>query len=681
MGIVLVFSSAVACFAEQNSANTDHPDGGSISLDGPWQFHLGDNLNWAQADTPDTAGTNGWEQIRPDQTWGTQGHWAYTGFAWYRKHIHYVPTPGASPDVALLMRHVDDAYELYWNGTLIGHLGSFPPNGVYYRFDPAHTFGLGPVRDGVLAVRVWKAPMFSEESGDLGGFHLAPVIGSPKSIAALKADRDYAWMRGNQYIFGLDSLYGLVLLLSFLGWLRNRSQHVLFWMSVLSGGNVLEIFLDGLRFPWSYKFLLGWLQPILALQHIGLCFLLLYLLKLDGRVRLKPITCWLTTITFIANSLDGLLLLFDWSNPSLTRPLQVSDAVLKVIVSALNLYPLALVVLGLRRRLDSARWAVAIAAFLDQMVFVIPDILVQGSRYTHWSFGFTMLNTPLFTIAGNVFFLSTIAHTLLFLTLIYAVYSATLEARRRQNALELEIRGARELQQVLIPEMLPEISGYAMTSVYRPATEVGGDFFQILQAEGKDAGSTLILLGDVSGKGLKAAMTVSLIVGTVRTLAGTTSSPAEVLSGLNHRLHGRLQGRFATCLAPRLDGDGGCVLASAGHPAPYQNGKEVGLPGALPLGLNASTIYEETSLKLNIGDHLVLYTDGLLEARSADGEIFSFDRLKELFASNPNAEKAVEAAVDFGQDDDITVLTLTRLAVGEQSTTQLSAPLLTTGLA
>lgn len=95
--------------------------------------------------------------------------------------------------------------------------------------------------------------------------------------------------------------------------------------------------------------------------------------------------------------------------------------------------------------------------------------------------------------------------------------------------------------------------------------------------------------------------------------------------------------------------------------------------------MNASTRYEEMPLNLHVSDHLALYTDGLLEARNASGEIFSFDRLKELFAAKPNAAEATGAAVDFGQDDDITVLTLTRLAVGEQSITQLTAPLLAAG--
>jgi len=172
------------------------------------------------------------------------------------------------------------------------------------------------------------------------------------------------------------------------------------------------------------------------------------------------------------------------------------------------------------------------------------------------------------------------------------------------------------------------------------------------------------VLGDVSGKGLKAAMAVSMIVGAVRTLVETTSKPAEILAGLNRRLFGRLQGGFATAVALRLDGDGTCTIACAGHPAPFVNDQELAFPGTLPLGVLQKATYEETRFQLGERDQLALYTDGLLEARSQSGDLYSFGRLKTLFASRPTAEQAAEAAVNFGQDDDITVLTLTRVAAG-----------------
>ena len=159
---------------------------GTAPLDGPWQFHLGDDPSFAQPQTADSTGVNGWEQLSPDKTWGAQGHPAYTGYAWYRKHIHIAPAPGASPDISLFIRRIDNAYEIYWNGQLVGQSGKLPPNPSYPYNPPPQTFGLGPVRDGVLVFRVWKAPLQSFDSEQLGGFNFAPIVGSPEAIAAHK---------------------------------------------------------------------------------------------------------------------------------------------------------------------------------------------------------------------------------------------------------------------------------------------------------------------------------------------------------------------------------------------------------------------------------------------------------------------------------------------------------------
>ena len=126
---------------------------------------------------------------------------------------------------------------------------------------------------------------------------------------------------------------------------------------------------------------------------------------------------------------------------------------------------------------------------------------------------------------GNSFSVQILLRTLLFLSIVYAVIRYTIANQRRQTNLEREFQNARELQQILVPETLPAIPGFTLTSAYRPAQEVGGDFFQIIPLEGAQQGSTLIVLGDVSGKGLQAAMTVSLIVGAVRTLAKFAPSP------------------------------------------------------------------------------------------------------------------------------------------------------------
>ena len=268
--------------------------------------------------------------------------------------------------------------------------------------------------------------------------------------------------------------------------------------------------------------------------------------------------------------------MLDWSKPWLTVWAQGADALFTVAYTLTEIFPLILIAFALRKRLEPSRWFLAIAAVAADMVTVLRNGLAQGSRYTNWTLG-DKLEAPTFLINGNGFTPQTIANTVLLVAIIYAVVRFMQQTLRRQAVPQEEFKSARELQQVLIPETLPELAGYAVTSSYRPAQEVGGDFFQIIPLEGEHAGSTLVLLGDVSGKGLKAAMTVSLIVGAVRTLARFTSRPAELLAELNMRLYGRMQGGFTTCLAMRLDADGSCTLASAGHPLPFTS-RRLNLP-------------------------------------------------------------------------------------------------------
>jgi hypothetical protein len=640
------------------SAHTLVIDGlgkGVAPLDGPWQFHMGDDPAWAAPGYDDSH----WEQLTADKTWGAQGHPNYTGFAWYRRTIKITTAPGADPNVALLIPQIDDAYELYWNGVKVGQYGTLPPHPLIYGV-PNQTYGLGPIRSGVLAVRVWKFAQASNDPDTIGGFERMPLIGSPTAIASERGNRDYKWLQSQQFRFGLTSLYALVALLSFVAWLRDRNQRLLFWMSLYALMLTMDVVLIGMRL--SYPFEIGQFltQAAIAVRETSGWFLLIWLLQLHEHPKLVRYTRLAAIIGITAATIDGCLS-FLYPDFISAVQMQIADAVTTFPAVAFETIPVVLVACAIysRRRLDSTRWLVAILAFLNSSVYAVENISVQGVRYTHWTLG-DKIEGPLFTVAGNNFNLPTILRTLLFLSIVYAVIRYTIDNRRRQHAMEREFQNARELQQVLVPENLPALAGFSLTSAYRPAQEVGGDFFQIIPLE---EGSTLIVLGDVSGKGLKAAMAVSMIVGAVRTLVETTSRPAEILAGLNRRLFGRLQGGFATAIALRLDGDGTCTIACAGHPAPYVNDEELIFPGTLPLGVLPKAVFEETRFQMGERDQLALYTDGLLEARSQNGDLYSFGRLKTLFATRPTAEQAAEAAVNFGQDDDITVLTLTRIAV------------------
>jgi len=254
------------------------------------------------------------------------------------------------------------------------------------------------------------------------------------------------------------------------------------------------------------------------------------------------------------------------------------------------------------------------------------------------------------------------------------VFASVSEGRRHGRAqvektmLQSEIAAAREVQRVMVPEDLPQIEGYAIESVYLPAAEVGGDFFQVIPLK---SGRTLIVIGDVSGKGLRAAMIVSLIVGMLRTMSGYTEEPAEILGKLNRCLCGHMQEGFATCLSVRLEDNGRLTLATAGHLPPYVNGAELQFPGSLPLGLEENAAYEQTSLDIGEGDAVVLLTDGIAEAQNPQRELLGFARVESSLRAGATAKNIAEIAQKYGQNDDITALRVVRQREGSPGKLQV----------
>jgi hypothetical protein len=635
---------------------------GTVALDGEWQFRLGDDAEWSSSSLDDT----GWEHLLVGQPWGDQGYYGYAGFAWYRRHLAFVESNGSPSEVVLYMPHFRCAYEVYWNGGLVGHFGNLPAR-PYFRFALPQEIGLGKPKEGVLAIRAWTAPLDSSSTGDERGMTATPLVGTSEAIAEI--DTANRHLQAKRSLFGLVQLLIMVevALIVFVAWVRNRDQKLLFWMVLFVSASILTLLRTPLDVPWLYRIQTVVLWPAHCFEDISLWYLLLYLLELNEQPSLWRWARILSVVSLVSATLDNLLFALMWSN-SHVAAFQILDAVFTAGFSVVELFPFVIIGFALRRvRLDTSRWFVAAIAFAVEMYDVVQHTALQGCRFTHWTLGSTMDNA-LFTVAGVPFSSRAILSTLLVLVIAYAVY---LEQRARGVALEQEYKSAQELQRVLIPQSLPSLEGYAVTSAYLPAQQVGGDFFQLIEKEG---GAAVLILGDVSGKGLTAAMTVSLIVGAIRTLVESTDDPGKILAGLNRRLNGRLENGFATCLVLKFDFGGNCELANAGHLALFLNGDDLNLPGTLPLGLDPDASYQNTMFRLAVGDRLTFYTDGLLEARNSRGEIFGFERLHALIATMPDARQATEAAVAFGQADDITVLTLTRLAVGTKSTTSLLAP-------
>jgi hypothetical protein len=239
------------------------------------------------------------------------------------------------------------------------------------------------------------------------------------------------------------------------------------------------------------------------------------------------------------------------------------------------------------------------------------------------------------------------------LVIVIIIFVRFLRVQRDQERTSSELEAARSVQELMIPREKLETPGFEVESIYNPATEVGGDFFHV---QPTDDGGLLVVIGDVAGKGLKAAMNVSMLMGALRRTP--ERSPAKILASLNRVLTGSES--FTTCQVAWFSADGELVLANAGHLPPYLNSQEIALPGGLPLGVLPDTRYEEVRLYLHPGDRLLMLSDGVVEARRPSGELFGFDRVHNL--SNQTAFYIADAAKEFGQEDDITVLTVRRLA-------------------
>jgi hypothetical protein len=259
-----------------------------------------------------------------------------------------------------------------------------------------------------------------------------------------------------------------------------------------------------------------------------------------------------------------------------------------------------------------------------------------------------------FTISlGSV---STILSLLIITVMLLARF---ITAQRAKEQWKLEIAQARHIQQVLIPNKLPQLNDLHIDSEYRPAREVGGDFFQIVP-NAKD-GTSLIAFGDVTGKGLQAGMLVALIIGAIRSAADHDNSPQRILEALNEQLCER-ESASATCMVLRFTPGGSVELANAGQLPPYLNGVEMMIEGALPLGTLSGMDFPVTSFMLEPGDSLLIMSDGIVEAQNEHGELFGFERLEEMLRNPTTTADIATAAQKFGQTDDILVLRVERNA-------------------
>jgi Stage II sporulation protein E (SpoIIE) len=666
LGCILLTASARA-----DVFKAPNPGTGSVTITGPWQFHTSDDMAWANPVYDDSR----WEQLRGDDTWGAQTHPSHTGFAWYRKHIEIT---GADKSLAILLPPVQDVYELYWNGKKIGTYGELPPHAIWWPFGHSAVYSL-PVdgsgnADGVLAIRVWKNPLGSTDAADIGGLTAAPVLGNRPVLSMMAMEPRYERERRvlpGILMAGAIFVAGLIALLLYL---RERTQWLYLWLAIylLADGMIGFRRLDAVAFGLHFLSEQLYIQFINSFQDISLWLLLLTLFGLSREARWRRWTKILATLYLISQAIDCATF-FPWQYAG--PGLQWIDAITTTVYSLTPCFIFFIVGFGLARRRQMSLWPMAIAAFLYGAYNLTFQVSGQGRRFTHWTLNDRMAEWGI-KVGAYSFSAPFLLDLLLFIVLLITITRHQFMERRRQSEIEMEVKSAREVQHVLVPEQTPAVPGYSIASIYKPASEVGGDFFQVMP---QTDGSALIMVGDVSGKGLKAAMTVSLIVGTLRTLADYTQRPAEILGGLNRRLIGRIDSGFVTCLVLRIAANGETTVSNAGHLAPYRDGQELPVAGSLPLGLSASAVYDELTFRLHENETLNLFTDGIVEARNSRGELFGFERLSAMLAGRPEVATIVDAAEGFGQQDDITAISITRHAVGEPkaATVNLTAQIAT----
>jgi serine phosphatase RsbU (regulator of sigma subunit)/ketosteroid isomerase-like protein len=247
------------------------------------------------------------------------------------------------------------------------------------------------------------------------------------------------------------------------------------------------------------------------------------------------------------------------------------------------------------------------------------------------------------------------------------------EERGKRERVEQELRVARRIQQASLPKGVPELEGWEIVPYYRPAREVGGDFYDFHLLSDDRVG---LVIGDATGKGVPAALVMSTTCGMLRVAAQTSdsSSPGEVLQRVNDALSPNIAANtFVTCFYALLDLQSGRLrYANAGHNLPCYRQEDLSTElraRGMPLGLMPRMRYEEKETTLAPGEGVLFYSDGLVEAHDPQREMFGFPRLQALVAEHgeerPLEELLMEELYSFTgegweQEDDITLLTLRR---------------------
>ncbi len=536
----------------------------------------------------------------------------------------------------------DDIYQVYVNGKYVGAFGELTPHHIHDLYSRSTSFHLPFVpADGqvVLALRFYMDSDTPQWNPMAGGLHSPPVIGTASIVTLMQARNSAV----NLHTFLAYLLLAIALAMAGIAalwiFLIDRKEPSYFWLALAF---LLGAVTNLAEFWGSQSYRLTVSQELLMRDVLGAVLIpLFWLLFWAHWFRLRQLRLWvcagwaltlLDLCAFACMRHYALASLFPlaWAHHA-----WLATAVLRTAFALL----LVAVTIGGIRQDPSEGWPALPAILLLGVGLFFIDLQTVGVPVTYY---------PLDIRVG----IDIIAWFVLAVIVIGLVLRRFLHTQVQQQELAHEMEQAQVMQRILVPQVPEHTPGFELDAVYFPASEVGGDFFQVQQG---DDGSLLVVVGDVSGKGLKAAMTVSTIVGALR--GCSARQPAEILAHLNRVLYGQVSG-FVTCSAALIAVDGAMTIANAGHLSPYRNGEELAVAGGLPLGLVPTGCYEETQYQLTIGDRLVFMSDGVVEARNTNGELYGFARTQRI--STQAAAAIAHTAKQFGQEDDITVLSVMR---------------------
>ncbi len=612
--------------------------GDRVDLSKHWLFSPADRPEYASADFDDS----GWKAVSPDQELLSYG-FRSSPFCWYRLHVRMRPQ---STRIVLEVQSVVGAYEIYANGVRIGNSGDMASHAL--KIQPDLTPYLIP--GSALAARPGKlvvAIRFSNQARRYRTRSLNDPFSTDTGIFLQSEDSALhdVYYRDSRISFlsiilgGVEILIGLVALALYLA-LRKQQEYLAIAIELLAGGLGAGIEICRELYAGSVLYfcavsLLNGVGTVATLEFVRLI------------LRLPRTRTWIV--------LEVVAAIGPVSNPlalSGASPVWVVFASVFISMIIMDLLLPALLLLGSWRGNLDARVllpAILMGLFADYYSFFLNAIF-----YFHFS---NRLLAPwALQLGGYRVHVDDIGSFAFDITILLFIVLRTIRIARERAEAAGEIAAAQTTQQLLLSRASQATPGFSVESVYRPASEVGGDFF--LVSPHPEDGSLIAIVGDVSGKGLIAAMRVSMILGVLR--RENAREPAVILNQLNEALLTQGEMGFTTACCVRLEHSGRYTLSNAGHISPYVNGIEIGTPPGLPLGLAPDQAYEPVAGVLREGEKLVLMSDGVVEARSAKGELYGFDRLPGL--TRMPAAAIADIAQRFGQEDDITVLTIACVA-------------------